>query len=93
MKELNFHQKLGVKLNDLGLKVLSDLHDERVKNGVINGPFVPPTPDENGYVYYDMNELMSLFGSYFYVGDNIPFAPSILIDEKKLIKHKTNIKR
>ena len=47
-------------------------------------PYTPPKEDENGYVEFQMWNLMQDFGAYCGLGNELPFETVILIDEEYL---------
>jgi len=75
MKEFNINSTVKVKLNEAGWKILEQ-------------DYTPQDADENGYVSFQMWDLMSRFGEFICLGCKPPFETVILIDEKDLAEVK-----
>ena len=84
MKELNINSYVNVKINNYGISILEQKHNEFQKQFPIIGDFKMPEPDENGYIKFQLWELMNIFGPYLIAGFEVPFEMNIGIDENDL---------
>lgn len=86
MKSFNINSTVKVRLTEFGKK----LHKEKWEDfwssvGKLKEfPYNPPEEDENGFVEYQLWQLMEDFGSYCKLGKKLSFETVILIDEKDL---------
>ena len=76
VKEFNIHRKVKVKLTDYGKYILKQ---RKYHNNNI---------DENGYTEFELFELMHIFGSHMFYGNDELFEKNILIYTEDL-KEKT----
>ncbi len=73
MKRFNINKNIGVKLTKKGRIVLREKYPIRVE------------PDENGYYFLQMWEIMGIFGEFFQcLGKNEYFENDILIKDEDL---------
>jgi len=85
-KKFNINFTVKVRLIEYGKRI----HKKRWEDfwnsvGRLNEfPYTPLKEDENGYVEFQMWELMDAFGNYMGMGCEVPFDTVILIDEKDL---------
>jgi hypothetical protein len=86
MKSFNINSIVKVKLTDYGRKVLEIRHNEFWSSyGKLDKhPYIPKTEDENGFVEFQLWELMEKLGNECSLGGELPFETTILIDEKDL---------
>jgi hypothetical protein len=86
MKSFNINSIVKVKLTDYGRKVLEIQHNEFWSSyrKLDKYPYIPKTEDENGYVEFQLWELMEELGKECSLGGEIPFETTILIDENDL---------
>ncbi len=81
MKNLNINSYVWIKLTEEGKKMLA-LYDEPVTSK----GYEEKRPTKNGYTRFQLNDVMNIFGSVIYCGNNkIPFGTNIKIDEKDLL--------
>ena len=85
-KSFNINYTVKVRLTKFG----KELHKKRWEDfwnsvGRLNEfPYTPPKIDPDGYVEFQMWDLMEKFGSYCVLGCEPPFDTVILIDEDDL---------
>jgi len=86
VKSLNINSTVKVKLTDYGRKVLEIQHNEFWSSyGKLDEfPYIPREEDENGFVEFQLWELMETLGSYEGVCKEPVMDTTILIDEKDL---------
>ena len=86
MKSFNINETVKVRLTEYGKK----LHKQQWVDfwnsvGRLNeNPYTPPEEDENGYVQFQMWDLMEKFGNHCGLCRELAFETVILIDEKDL---------
>lgn len=86
MKSFNINSTVKVRLTKYGEELLKkDWEDFWNSFGRLDEfPYKPPTPDADGYVEFQMWELMGRLGEYCGLADDLPFDTVILIDENDL---------
>jgi len=86
MKSFNINNIVKVKLTEYGKKMLERDHNEFWgSRGILRDhPYTPHQEDENGYVKFQLWNLMEKLGKYCGLGCEMPFDTVILIDEKDL---------
>jgi len=86
MKKFNINDCVKVKLTSQGKAVLQQQLAERVQrwNCENRCPYQSRPKDANGYIKFQMWELMHIFGNDFYNGCQIPFETTVLIEDKDL---------
>lgn len=75
MSTLNLNNSVKVKLTEHGHAELKRQHEEFNKEyqGVL-GEYKPRTEDENGYVSFQLHDLMNTFGHMLLIGNtDMPF--------------------
>lgn len=78
--QINVNNYVYVRLTPHGLNILEQQHQQLcVDVPSYNRPFVPPVPDESGYVAFQLHELMARFGDYVGAGLDLPFECEIKI--------------
>jgi hypothetical protein len=86
MKSFNINETVKVRLTKYG----KELHKKQWVDfwnsvGRLNeNPYTPPEEDENGYVQFQMWDLMEKFGNHCGLCRELAFETVILIDEKDL---------
>jgi hypothetical protein len=86
MKSFNINETVKVRLTEYGKK----LHKQQWVDfwssiGRLNeNPYAPPQEDENGYVKFQMWDLMEKFGNHCGLCKELAFETVILIDERHL---------
>ena len=85
-KQLNVNSTVKVRLTNYGKAVLEEQHNELWSSlGVRNQfPYIPKKEDENGFVEFQLWELMEKLGSYEGICKEPVIDTTILIDEKDL---------
>ena len=86
MKSFNINETVKVRLTKYG-KELHKQQWEDFWNSVgrlKEFPYTPPIEDENGYVQFQMWDLMEKFGNHCGLCKELAFETVILIDEKHL---------
>ncbi len=73
--KFNINNYVKVKLTDRGRKILEDQHAE-IKKSLPNAEPLY-IPDEDGFVRFQLWELISTFGKHIYHGCDIPFETTI----------------
>ena len=86
MKSFNINSIVKVKLTDYGRKVLEIQHNEiwNSLGRLHQFPYIPKAEDENGFVEFQLWELMAELGKECSFGGELPFETIILIDEENL---------
>ena len=86
MKSFNINSTVKVRLTKYGKELLRKDWESLWTsiNRLDEHPYKPPTPDADGYVRFQMWELMERLGEYCGWVDDLPFETVILIDEKDL---------
>ena len=86
MKSFNINNIVKVKLTEHGKKMLERDHNEFWgSRGILDKfPYQPPKEDKDGYVKFQLWNLMDKLGKYCGLGCAMPFDTVILIDEKDL---------
>ena len=86
MKKFNINDEVKVRLTEQGKAVLQKQLAERVQrwNCENRCPYQSRTKDANGYIKFQLWELMHLFGNDLYNGCQVPFETTLLIDDKDL---------
>lgn len=86
MKSFNINDTVKVKLTEHGKKLLErDWNDFWGSRGKLNEyPYKPKEPDADGYVRFQLWDLMYKLGKYCGLGCEPPFETVILIDENNL---------
>ena len=85
-KQLNVNSTVKVRLTNYGKAVLEEQHNELWSSlGVRNQfPYIPKKEDENGFVEFQLWELMGKLGKECDLGGELAFETTILIDENDL---------
>lgn len=85
-KSFNINYTVKIRLTKYGKELLMKQWKDfwRSVGKLDENPYTPPEEDENGYVEFQMWDLMRDFGSYCGLGYELPFETVILIDEKDL---------
>jgi hypothetical protein len=85
-KSFNINYNVRVKLTEHGKQMLEQDHNEffRSIGRLEKFPYKPRQEDENGYVKFQLWELMKHLGMYCGLGREMPFDTVILIDENDL---------
>lgn len=83
MKKFNVNDHVRVKLNNRGLKILVDYY-EQLRLPRLNDSFVllNHKPDEDGYMKFQMWDLMVIFGSHMGIGRELVFDCNIFLEIK-----------
>ena len=86
MKSFNINNTVKVKLTEHGKKMLErDHNDFWGSRGILRDhPYIPKEEDEDGYVKFQLWNLMEELGKYCKLGCAMPFDTVILIDENDL---------
>lgn len=86
MKSFNINYAVNVRLTDFGKQMLEkDWNDFWSSRGMLDKfPYELKQPDENGYVRFQLWDLMYKLGKYCGLGADPPFDTVILIDENNL---------
>jgi hypothetical protein len=86
MKRFNLNDNVKVKLTKRGKAILDMQLAERVRRWNCENlcPYQSRPADANGYIKFQMWELMHEFGANVYNGCEPPFDMVILIDDKHL---------
>ena len=86
MKSFNINCNVRVKLTEHGKQMLERDHNEFWgSRGMLDKfPYQPYQEDENGYVKFQLWNLMDKLGKYCGIGCAMPFDTVIFIDEKDL---------
>ena len=79
--QFNVNDSVRVKLNDRGVKILRERHDELRKRLPSVGNFTLPAVDENGWSKFQLWDLMRIFGPHISLGMVTPFDTTIEIPE------------
>ena len=86
MKSFDINSTVKVRLTEYG----KELHRKNWEslwtsiNRLDEHPYEPPKTDADGYVEFQMWDLMGRLGKYCDWGCDLPFETVILIDEKDL---------
>jgi hypothetical protein len=94
MKQFNINATVKVRLTKFG----KELHKKQWEdfwsscNRLEDFPYDPPKQDENGYVEFQMWELMETFGGHIGLCKEPAFDTVILIDDKNLKNTSPTIK-
>jgi hypothetical protein len=84
MKSFNINSTVKVRLTKVGEELLEkNWKDFWNSIGRLN-PYQPPTPDADGYVEFQMWDLMGNLGEQCGWGGDLPFDTEILIEDKDL---------
>ena len=86
MKSFNINSTVKVRLTKYGKELLRKDWESLWTsiNRLDEHPYKPPTPDADGYVEFQMWDLMERLGEYCSWGGDLPFDTEILIDDKDL---------
>lgn len=79
--KFNVNHNVKVKLTEYGLSILREQHEKLRATFPSMGCFVLPTADDEGYVSYQLHDLMSTFGPHISMGFKVPFETEIIIEE------------
>jgi hypothetical protein len=81
--KLNVNEYVKVKLNDLGISILKERHDELNKRIHANGGKgfgeFELKVDEEGYTKFPLWDLMNTFGHAMVIGFDVPFETDIIV--------------
>jgi hypothetical protein len=85
-KSFNINYTVKIRLTEYGKELhKKDWEDFWNSKGRLDEfPYTPPKTDPEGYVEFQMWDLMKKFGSYCGLGCEPPFDTVILINEKDL---------
>jgi hypothetical protein len=90
MKSFNINSTVKVRLTKVGEELL-EKNWKDLWNSIGRANFYkPPTPDADGYVEFQMWDLMERLGEYCSWGGDLPFDTEILIADKDLKGEITN---
>lgn len=78
MVKFNVNSKVKVKLTDKGWDILR-ADRERMQKLVPTHDWKLPTPDEDGYLTYQMWTFMQMFGPHITMGMMPPFETDIFL--------------
>ena len=86
MKKFNINDYVKVRITERGKTILQEQLAQRVRNWSCENrcPYLSRGGDANGYIKFQMWELMHIFGNDLYNGCQIPFDTTVLIDDKHL---------
>jgi len=84
MKRFSVSDNVKVKLTDYGRKLLRAEHDRFWAKHSRDVAYEPKREDVNGYVTFQLWELMARLGPNIANGFELPFEHTILIDDKHL---------
>jgi hypothetical protein len=84
MKKFNVNDNVKVKLTDYGKKLLKAEHERFWAKHSRDVAYEPKREDANGYVTFQLWELMARLGPSIVMGLELPFKTEILIDDKHL---------
>ena len=86
MKSFNINSTVKVRLTKYGKELLRKDWESLWTsiNRLDEHPYEPPNTDADGYVEFQMWDLMGKLGKYCDWGCNLPFETVILIDENDL---------
>ena len=86
MKSFNINSTVKVRLTKVGEELLKKNWEDFWNSfGRLDEfPYEPPNTDADGYVKFQMWDLMARLGEYCGLVDDLPFETVILIDEKDL---------
>ena len=79
--KFNINEKVKVKLNEHGLKILKDQHDELRGWCPSIGEYREPKIDNDGFTEFQLWNLMEKFGSHITLGSIPPFETEIEIPD------------
>ena len=85
-KKFNINSTVKIRLTEYGKQVLEKEHNKFWSSrGMLDKfPYQPYQEDENGYVKFQLWNLMDKLGKYCGIGCAMPFDTVILIDEDNL---------
>ncbi len=78
--KINMNDTVRVRLNEAGLAILRNAHDELYTRIGTPRPFVPPKVDAEGYSKTQLWSLMQDFGQHIHLGCIVPFETTILLE-------------
>lgn len=84
MKAFNINSCVKVKLNERGIEILKNAHEELKEKVPSIGEFELPEIDEKGYSEFQLWKFMNKFGPYMGAGIEPPFDTNIVIEDKLL---------
>jgi hypothetical protein len=86
MKSFNINSTVKVRLTKVGEELLRKNWESLWTsiNRLDEHPYEPPNTDADGYVEFQMWDLMGRLGEYCDWGCDLPFCTVILIDENDL---------
>lgn len=78
---MNVNDYIKLKLNQKGLNILRDRHDE-LRRAVpkYDRNWTPPNTDANGYSRFQLWEAMQIFGPHITMGMEPPFSTEVRFD-------------
>lgn len=81
--KVNINEYIKVKLNDLGIKILREQHEElnqmiKSNGGTGLGDFQLRI-DEEGYTKLQMHDFMITFSPHMHMGSDLPFDANIIV--------------
>jgi hypothetical protein len=87
--KVNINDIVKVKLTEFGISILKQNHDE-VNEILINRGVKPMGPfelklDDNGYMAFQLWQLMSIYGEHLSVTGENPFETQIIIPDVEFI--------
>ena len=80
MIKYNINYYVSVKLTEHGYKIHKEFWEDIYKQ--CNMKYQKPVCDENGYVKFQMWDLMRVFGKHIGSGVELPFETDVFLDEK-----------
>jgi hypothetical protein len=84
MKSFNINSTVKVRLTKYGEELYKKDWEGLLSSVGRLNPYKPPTTDADGYVEFQMWDLMEKLGGYCSWGGDLPFDTEILIDDKDL---------
>lgn len=79
MNRININDTVRIRLNERGLEILRDEHEELRRHFPKVGPWKPPAVDEYGYSSFQLWQVMQHFGPNMYLGCVPPFGTEIVL--------------
>lgn len=76
---INLNDTVKVKLSDRGLEIHRESWDKIMCNSPYQNSYIPPSVDEEGYSYFQLWDLMHIFGSKVSMGLKLPFKDTDII--------------
>ena len=94
MLKINLNETVKVKLNEIGLAIYADRAKETNKkfeeNNIKHRCPIYPKRDDEGYVEFQLWDLMNLYGKYLELTLIPPFEDNVIYFEKELLEDSKN---